>query len=101
MHSGHAAAIIEAQKSPGPCPGSFLSDKTQLSSVLRDYRATPVETIDQRGADGLHEGLEGERVADEQTGRIGEFTEVVVAVVGSAVFGLHEPAGSGDAEDVQ
>src|SRR6185437_4641208 len=64
-------------------------------------RTTPVEAVDQRGADRLHERLEGDRVAGERTGRIGEFAEVAVAEVGSAVFGLHEPARRGDAEDVQ
>src|SRR5260370_21623900 len=69
-------------------------------SVLRDQRATPVEAVDQRRADGLHPRLEGNCSAGKSASDKGLRTGNAV-IKRRAIFGLHEPAGSCNAEEVQ
>src|SRR5580704_2211067 len=87
-------------KKPRTMPG-LLQACREIGSVLRDHRASPVEAIDQRGRDGLHEGLEGDRVAKRKAGGDGGLGKRRAIEVGGAILGLHEPARSRDAEDVQ
>src|SRR5207245_5718733 len=69
--------------------------------VLRNHRTAPVEAVNQRGADGLHPGLEGDGFSDQRIGAVEFFLDRLLVVIGGAIFGLHEPAGRRDAEDVQ
>src|SRR5450756_1783195 len=80
-------------------PG-LLSSQVERRSVLRDQRAGPVEAIDQRGADGLRPRLEGWCKARKPTPDKG-LRKGDAVIECRAIFGLHEPAGRRDAEDVQ
>src|SRR5580704_851274 len=93
----------QGTKKPRTMPGLLSCRKLSLRSVLRDHRAGPVEAIDQRGADGLDEGLEGRHIRRQsaaQTRNEG-FRQGDAVIVSRAVLGLHEPAGSRDTENVQ
>src|SRR3954447_10878334 len=87
-------------------PGSTGASRSRVGvpsgdgSVL-DHRAGPVEAIDQRGADGLHPGLEGDGVRAESIGAIEAHGNIALVVEGGAIFRLHEPARGRDTEDVQ
>src|SRR4051812_21067699 len=87
----------EYKKSPGQCRG-FLDEWIKPSSVAR---ATRVEAVDQRGADGLHPRLEGSCESVRKTGRYRGFRKRDPIIEGRTIFGLHEPARRGDAEKVQ
>src|SRR5947207_12725860 len=95
-------AYPPSTKKPRTVP-ALLMVKTGRRSVLRDHRAlAPVEAVHQRGADGLHPGLEGNRGASEactgpepRSKRLGQRD----AIVGRrAIFRLHEPSWRGDSE---
>src|SRR5215218_3101277 len=80
-------------KSPGPCRG-FLDRERCVGSVPgSDGGAAPVEAIDQRGVDGLHHRLEGDRVGGERAeGRRKSLIQGGAVVISRAIFSLHEPA---------
>src|SRR5262245_6850815 len=80
-------------------PGLFAV--VQFGSVLRDHRAGPVEAVDQRGRDRLIPVVEPNVVTDGKVGDIEQFAGGPAIVEGSTVFGLHEPAGRSDTEDIQ
>src|SRR5439155_20517781 len=65
--------------------------------------ALVVEAVDKRRADRLYPRLEsdhGARVTTAESGhsRLGQHSAIVV---GTPIFGFHEPAGRGHAENVQ
>jgi hypothetical protein len=62
---------------------------------------TPVEAVDQRCADGLHERSEGDVEASRQVSAIDPFLKILAVKPGRTIFRLHEPAGSVDPEEVQ
>src|SRR5437868_9725515 len=90
-----------ATKKPRAKPGLLSCPHAGRRSVLRNHRAAPVEAVDQRRADGLGPGLEGDVVTGGEVGAVGELSDVLATVIGGAIFGLHEPAGRRDSEDVQ
>src|SRR3984957_13782361 len=91
----------QGTKKPRTMPGLLSCRKLSLRSVLRDHRAGPVEAIDQRGADGLCPGLERRRQAIRCSGSNERLRKSDAVVECRAIFGLHEPAGSRNAEDIQ
>src|SRR5216684_7150577 len=73
---------------------------------MSGYLVAPVEAVDQRGADGLHDGPEGYVVEDYGANgtrpcNIAKLADLGPVIFGHAIFGLHEPARRGDAEDIQ
>ena len=78
-----------------------LVTQSQEPLLFRDYRAGPVETVDQRPADGLHERLE--RVGNTCRNRPADegFRQGCLVEVGRPILGLHEPARRRYAEEVQ
>jgi len=70
-------------------------------SVLRDHGATPVEPIDQRGADGLHQRMEVDSRPGAYVRDVVKNREVTVVKVSSAVFSFHEQARCRNTEEVQ
>src|SRR5207248_8758738 len=51
--------------------------------------------------DGLYQGLEGKVGSRRHIANIRQRVDVLAVVVGRAILGLHEPAGSRNAEDIQ
>jgi hypothetical protein len=90
------ARRLQQKKAPFPGPLSQFVP----SLVFGDHWAGPVEAIDQRGADSLDPRLEL-KVGSRQYADSRQLADVLAAIVGRAIFRLHEPAGSRDAEDVQ
>src|ERR1700738_4668521 len=97
----YGASLAKSQ-TPRMMPGllMFYSD---VRSILRDDGATPVEAVNQRRAYGLHYRLHGNRKTGQANSgwRYERFWQGSPLVLGNAIFGLHEPTGSGDAEDIQ
>ena len=93
-----ASSYSRQQKSPGRCRGFGLLSY-QRSVLGLDRSATPVEAVDQRCADGLHERPEGDVKAGRQVAAIDPLLKVLAVKIGRTIFGLHEPAGSIDSED--
>jgi putative SOS response-associated peptidase YedK len=84
-------------------PGLF-ADYVEVRSVLRNQRATPVEAVDQRGADRLHKWLERDCCAGESSetgGRSERLCKRGAVIESRTVFGLHEPARCRDSENVE
>ena len=87
---------MRTKKSPGPS-GAF-----ELVNWRRLVGATGIEAVDQRGADGLYQGLECEiGITCRQIAAIKQRVDVLAVVAGQTILGLHEPAGRLNAEDVQ
>src|SRR3954447_20839772 len=97
--AGGALRGSPAQKSPGDA--GALELLLQQRSVIGNNRATPVEAIDQGGRDRLVPVVGADVAADRQVRDVDQLVDGLLVVVGRTIFGLHEPAGSGDAEDVQ
>src|SRR5216684_3619993 len=57
---------FRANEKPRTMPGLLYYRNLDVRSVLRDERTTPVEAVDQRSADGLHDGLEVDIVENRQ-----------------------------------
>src|SRR4051812_19020992 len=72
-----------------------------FSSVLRDDRTGPVEAVDQRGGDRLVPAVGTDAVAGRKVNAVNQLVLRLGVVEGRTILGLHEPAGRGDAEDVQ
>jgi hypothetical protein len=72
----------------------------EIRSVLCDDRSAPVEAIDQRGADGLNDRGRSNRKSSQSSTDKG-FWQSNVIIFSQAVFPLHEPARSRNAEDVE
>src|SRR5713101_2597508 len=87
-------------KKPRTMPGLLYYRNLNARSVLRDHRATPVEAVDQRGADRLHDGLHGDPKTVQTAAGEG-FAQIDALIFGNAIFGLHEPARSRETEDIQ
>src|SRR4030081_1670736 len=85
-----------------PDDAGALTFELAFGSVLRDDRTGPVEAVDQRGRDRLVPAVGTNAVdAGRQVGDVGNFVPGPRTVESRAIFGLHEPAGRLDAEDVQ
>src|ERR1700732_2248225 len=82
--------------------GAFELQEAQswMGSGLSDHPGGLGEAVDQRGADGLVPGIEADVAASRQEGAVEELGVVLRVVESRAIFGLHEPAGRGDAEDI-
>src|SRR6185437_5825127 len=89
------------KKAPGEAGAFCLMSLVGSVTETTDNRSTPVEAINQRGADGLNQRMEGDGVACQRVGSINQLVDGLLVVVSRTIFGLHEPAGSGDAEDVE
>src|SRR5713101_5006183 len=88
-------------KKPRTMPGLLYYRNLNARSVLRDHRATPVEAVDQRRADGLHDGLEVDVVENRQPRSVAQLANRNPLILGHAIFGLHEPAGAKHAKHVE
>ena len=71
-------------------------------SVFCDHRPGPVEAVDQRGGDGLHQRIvEGRGETGRHRGSHKGFRQGRITKVRSAVLGLHEQARRREAENIQ
>src|SRR6266852_2141412 len=97
-----ASAARAPHNEKAPDDAGALTFDREIRSVLRDDRTGPVEAVDQRGRDRLVPAVGTDAVdAGRQVGRVGDLIPGLRIVEGRAVFGLHEPAGRRDTEDVQ
>src|SRR6266852_1399672 len=87
-------------KKPRTMPGLLYYRNLDVRSVLRDHRATPVEAVDQRRADGLHDGLEVDVVENRQARSVAQLANRNPLILGYAIFGLHEPAPTKQTKEV-
>src|ERR1700741_4235172 len=82
-------------------PGLSSLHSTGRRLVLRNHRAGPVEAVDQRGRNGLVPVGEPNAVSDRQIGAGGQLIESFRTIEGRTIFGLHEPTGRSETEDVE
>src|SRR5229473_4122001 len=92
---------FRANEKPRTMPGLLYYRNLDVRSVLRDERTTPVEAVDQRRADGLHDGLEVDIVENRQARSVAQLANRNPLILGHAIFSFHEPAWAKHAKHVE